>query len=160
MSKTARRRSRQGDQQELERLRAQVKSFKRHGVFSTTGKVLSEAVRASRTVLPFFFIWLCIRDWPKHTLSADLKADLKGNVALESETLSEVLTSFLSEYTFGVAMALIAVVALGYGHFQAKLRRDDVELLSRYKEKYEKSVDPARSSSRLTKRGDTRPEDE
>jgi hypothetical protein len=160
VSKTGRRRSRQGDQQELERLRAEVKSFKRFGFFSTTGKVLCEAARASRTVLPFLFIWLCIRDWPQHTLSADLKADLKGNVGVESETLSEALTSVLSEYTLFGSVTLLAVFAIGYGKYQAKLRRDDVEQLSRYKEKYEKSVDPARSSSRLTERGDTRPEDE
>jgi hypothetical protein len=46
-----------------------------------------------------------------------------------------------------------------YGYRQRKLRRDTAERLQTRIKDYELKLDPKRSSSRLTIRGDTRPED-
>lgn len=159
MSKRGRRSSIK-EQQELERLRAKIQSTRRFGVFSTTGKVLCEALRTCRVILPFLFAWLAIRDWPQHRVEADLQADLNANVSVESQTLAELFGGFLNEYSLYVLLALLALSGIAYGRYQGKLRRDDVQRLSAYKERYESLMDPQRSSSRLTARGETRPEDE
>lgn len=149
---------------EVERLRAQIQTIKRYGVFTTFGKVLCEMVRACRVVLPCLFAWLTVRDWPIHpiqaNLTADIKSDLKGKLSIESETVGELLSTILTVQTLIWILVVIALGAVAYGRYQEKLRRDDVERLSRYKEMYEKIKDPHRSSSRLTPRGETRPEDE
>ncbi|MBL8271208.1 hypothetical protein [Steroidobacter sp.] len=154
------RRSAISGQQELQRLRAQLQSMRRFGVFSTTGKVLCEGLRTCRVILPFLFAWLAIRDWPEHRIEADLQAGLNANVTVESQTLTDMLGEFLGEYSLFGLLVLLAFCGVAYGRYQSKLRRDDVQRLSAYKEKYELLRDPRRSSSRLTSRGETRPEDE
>src|SRR5262249_25971620 len=118
------------EQQELERLRAQVQSIRRFGVFSTTGKVLCEGLRTCRVILPFLFAWLAVRDWPQHRIEADLKAELDASVAVESQTLAEILETFLNEFSLYVLLAVLAFSGIVYGRHQAKLRRDDVQRLS------------------------------
>jgi hypothetical protein len=148
--------SKVGDADELERLRAENKSLKKFGVYSGISKVLCEIVRSARMIGPLYFIHLCIRDWPKHSL----RADVKGSLTVESDSITEALSGVLNETVLAILFAILIAGAIAYGKYQAKLRRDDVERLSRYKEDYERLVDPKRSSSRLTARGDTRPEDE
>lgn len=53
----------------------------------------------------------------------------------------------------------VAVVAVGYGLLQRKLRRNSIERLQRRIQALEQNRDPRRSSSGLTPRGETRPED-
>ncbi len=78
------------------------------------------------------------------TTIADLSASLRF------ETISEWTWPLLVAFGFG---------GIAYGRRQAKLRRDAVERLHPYQEQHEKSIDPNRTSSRLTSRGETRPED-
>lgn len=54
----------------------------------------------------------------------------------------------------------VALIAVGYGLKQRELRRDSVERLQTRIQDLEKGRDPRRSSSGLTPRGTTRPEDE
>ncbi len=49
--------------------------------------------------------------------------------------------------------------SIAYGLRERKLRRDTIERLSERTQKLEQQLDPNRSSSRLTPRGTTRPED-
>ena len=54
---------------------------------------------------------------------------------------------------------VLTALAVAYGWFQRKLRRDTVEQLQGRIQALEKSVNPSRTSSTLTPRGDTRAED-
>ena len=77
-------------------------------------------------------------------------------------TIANLTASFKLETISSWTLPLLAVTTLGsilYGRRQAKLRQDTVEHLHVYQVKYEKSIDPNRTSSRLTSRGETRPED-
>lgn len=47
-----------------------------------------------------------------------------------------------------------------YGRSQSSLRKSTVERLHKYQVKHETSVHPGRTTSKLTPRGDTRPEDQ
>ena len=64
--------------------------------------------------------------------------------------------------TVEVSVALswtVALIGTAYGIQQRKLRRDTVERLQTRNIELEKKIDQKRSSSKLTARGDTRPED-
>lgn len=140
------------------RLKARLSQIRRYGVFSGTTKVSGELVRTARVVLPFFFIWLCVREVAGKTTAADVKADV--SLAVESQTFTDLLQSFLDSNLFTVLAIIVGIVGILYGRLQAKLRKDTVEHLQGPKIRRELSVDPRRSTSALTTRGETRPEDE
>lgn len=75
-------------------------------------------------------------------------------------TLADIGINFLSDIKVSVAIAWgVGVGGAIYGLKQRKLRRDTVERLQERIQTLEAEKDPARTSSQLTKRGDTRPED-
>lgn len=94
------------------------------------------------------------------------KLEAKGTGALEGQIGSDTGSSdiLLTPYSLDpwvVAGALIiALMGLSYGKRQGKLRKDVVEQMHQYQLRYEESLDPKRSSSKLTTRGDTRPGDD
>lgn len=73
-------------------------------------------------------------------------ADIAISVLFELELLSKL-------------MGAVGVGGIIYGFLQRKLRKDTIERLQSRITELEKEVDKNRSSSNLTKRGDTRPED-
>jgi hypothetical protein len=75
-------------------------------------------------------------------------------------TLADIAIRFISDFRTSRGVAyLFGLGGIGYGVRQRKLRRDHIEQSSRTIEHLEKLTDPGRSSSRLTRRGETRPED-
>jgi hypothetical protein len=76
------------------------------------------------------------------------------------DTFTDIVINFLSDIKVSVAISW-SVGAGGaiYGLKQRKLRRDTVERLQGRIKLLESEKDPSRTSSQLTKRGDTRPED-
>ena len=54
---------------------------------------------------------------------------------------------------------VIGIAGIGYGCMQKRSRKRTIEHLSERKEELEKMLDPKRTSSMLTKRGETNPED-
>lgn len=75
-------------------------------------------------------------------------------------TLADIGVSFLGELNISIAIAWMSFFgAVIYGLRQKKLRKDTVERLQTRITELEKGFDEKRSSSNLTKRGDTRPED-
>lgn len=77
-------------------------------------------------------------------------------------TIADLSASFKFETITSWTWSLLVFVVIGsvaYGRRQKKLKEDAIERLHPYQEKYEKLIDPNRTSSRLTKRGDTHPED-
>lgn len=76
------------------------------------------------------------------------------------ETLTDIGINFLSEVKVSIALSwLVGFFGAFYGINQRKLRKDTVERLQTRIKEFEISVDSKRSSSQLTTRGDTRPED-
>ncbi len=77
-----------------------------------------------------------------------------------SSTFADISVDFLTEINVSVALAWSVGVFGGvYGYKQRHLRRNTVERLQGRIRELEAMIDPQRSSSKLTTRGDTRPED-
>ena len=72
------------------------------------------------------------------------------------------LANLRSSLALGAVAVLISLAFLGvwYGILQRNLRRKTVERLQKRVKELEKQMDPNRTSSELTTRGETRPEDE
>jgi len=82
-------------------------------------------------------------------------AALSGEV-----TLAEVGISFFGKVEVSVAVAwTFGLVGGIYGIRQRKLRKDTVERLQGRISELERIIDKGRSSSRITSRGNSRPED-
>lgn len=77
----------------------------------------------------------------------------------------ETLADFRIEMITGKALIhwpicfSIGAVGVIYGWRQFSLRKKNIALLEGQARKFEESVDPERTSSQLTKKGDTNPED-
>jgi len=75
-------------------------------------------------------------------------------------TLADIGVNFLTDINISVALAWAAGLGgMVYGIKQRELRKDTIERLVGRIHELEGEVDPNRTSSNLTKRGDTRPED-
>jgi hypothetical protein len=75
-------------------------------------------------------------------------------------TAADIGIKLLADVRISEAVAwLFGGSGVAYGWRQRKLRRDTVERIQNRVERFEKQIDPGRSSSELTSRGETRPED-
>lgn len=75
-------------------------------------------------------------------------------------TFADIGISFLSDLTISVSLAWVfGIVGVIYGLQQRKVRKDTVERLQNRIQTLEMSIDPRRTTSQLTPRGDTREED-
>ena len=82
------------------------------------------------------------------------------SVGLLAGKSTDATLNFLGDLNVSVTLAwTVAVSAIAYGWWQRKLRRDNIQRLEGGKAELEAVIDPRRTSSRLTPRGDTRPED-
>ena len=82
-------------------------------------------------------------------------AALAGQTTLASIGISVLGKVYVSE----AAAWLLAVGSVGYGITQRQLRRRVIARYAPIMREHEKAVDPRRTSSQLTERGDTKPED-
>lgn len=75
-------------------------------------------------------------------------------------TFANIGINFLSEVKTSISLSItVGIIGAVYGLKQRKLRRDTVEILQTRIKELESYIDKNRSSSKLTVRGDTRPED-
>ena len=75
-------------------------------------------------------------------------------------TLTDIGINFLGEVKVSIALAWsIGIFGAFYGLKQRKLRKDTIERLQLRNTELESQIDSNRSSSKLTVRGETRPED-
>ena len=76
-------------------------------------------------------------------------------------TLADVQFSVLfSEHAATTFALLFGAGGVLYGRRERKLRKETIERLHPFQRRYEESIDQGRTSSLLTRRGDTRKEDE
>lgn len=104
--------------------------------------VLNNAIRWGGAVLISYFAYRTVGVLAGETTSASI-----GISVLADVRISEALA-----WIFGGS-------AMIYGWRQRKLRKDTTERLSKRSNDLEKRLDPKRSSSSLTPRGDTNPRD-
>jgi len=77
------------------------------------------------------------------------------------QTNARILVDFLASVSVNVAVAWgLAAGGVAYGYRERKLRKRAVHHLTGRKADLERKLDPGRSSSGLTKTGDTSPEDD
>ncbi len=87
-----------------------------------------------------------------------------GYLAIDSlagqSTLADIAVNFMTNIKVSVVVSwTVAGGGVFYGLRQRKLRRDTVERVQKRNQKLEAIIDKRRTSSQLTPRGDTRPED-
>jgi hypothetical protein len=76
------------------------------------------------------------------------------------QTVAKFSVEWLMNEQTGTAMSILfGVGGIAYGRRQAKLRQEAIERLHKYQLAHEKAIDPKRTSSKLTPRGETRVED-
>lgn len=123
-------------------LRAENKLLKRLGVAQAAAAIVNTIVRWGGSVLIARYAFLSIE-------------------ALAGETtLASIGVNVLSDIRVSYALAwLLAGGGVAYGVRQRTLRRDTVSRIQERNRDLEAARDPKRSSSRLTLRGETQPED-
>ena len=137
----------------------------------------SKAFRTFITCITFIVIAVCVRDiglaWAGKKTEADINilADVKaeGGVYKKKENQKPdqllcpdtVVKTEVAEYSWLLALAgvVFGFGGITYGRLQSKAKKDAIELYHPRVKKLEEALDPKRSSSELTKRGNTRPED-
>jgi hypothetical protein len=93
---------------------------------------------------------------------ADIKLKAEGNLTLNHTEPEEkkLITSENTLCTWVVTFALFfGWGGIFYGRKQSRLRKDAIENMYPEKLRLEEELDPNRTSSELTSRGDTKPED-
>ena len=104
--------------------------------------VVQSLIRFGGVALPFYFMYRVAEVLAGKSTAADIGVKMVGSLTI-TETVG---------YGLGLAGTL-------YGLRERKLRQDKTEYLQERIQKLEKQMDPNRSTSRLTSRGTTNPED-
>jgi hypothetical protein len=123
-------------------LRAEVRFLKRSRANEGFVSIVNNLIRWGGLVMISYFGFLSAGALAGHHTFADIGI----------RVLADVRVSEAVAWIFGGS-------GVAYGMRQRKLRRDTVERLANRNIELEKRLDPNRTSSQLTPRGDTRPED-
>jgi p-aminobenzoyl-glutamate transporter AbgT len=111
-------------------------------IIETTGSIIHRAIPWAGVALIAYFAYLSIR------------------VLAGQETFARIVVRFLADFRVNEYVAyLFGIGGIVYGLGNRKLRKDNIERMAQRIKDLESLLDPRRSSSRLTPRGETRPED-
>ena len=124
-------------------LRAEIRALKRSYRTETFVSLGLQLIKWTGLVVISYFAYRSVAALAGRRTAADIGIDLLGSIRI-SEGLAWVLGGG------GTA----------YGLYQRKLKRDTIERLQSRIQQQELAADPRRSTSGLTARGTTRPEDE
>lgn len=151
--------------------KAENRLLRAHGFGSGLVKVLQQLIKYGGFVLIAWHVQLAITSLSgKHTY-ADIVVRADGNMNMgdgvkpdgesgQAPACPQLEDQGLSpQDALAIICFFLALVAISYGRAQARLRRDVIERMHPYQEAFEKQRDPGRTSSRLTRTGETRPED-
>lgn len=76
------------------------------------------------------------------------------------ETMANIVVNFMTDIKVNQWLAyIVGGSGVGYGYVQRRSKNSTIARLGSRKEKLEQMIDPGRKSSKLTARGETRPED-
>lgn len=145
-----------------EQLELEVNMLRRYHVSDTIGKLGKPFIQYG---FAFLMVWQLSgpieaigKSWAGKKTEVDIKVNstFKSNVNTRTETIDNY-SIYLTAAFLGLLFGAGGIV---FGIRQAALRKDLIEEHHRLRIKYELSIDPDRTSSDLTSRGETRPEDE
>ncbi len=123
-------------------LQAELRVLRRYRVGDSVASVLRELVRWGAVSFCAYMGFRCV-------------AVLAGKI-----TMAEIGVRVLGSLRVSEAVAWIfGAGGVGYGLRQRRLRRQTIERLSTRIQELERGIDPKRTSSHLTPRGETSPED-
>lgn len=123
-------------------------------VVDAIAKVLQSLIKWGGICVVTYFIsrFAGVTTWTNIDLNATAQIDIEQMQATRTAVPALLKWIVFSALFFGIGGVV-------YGHRQAKLRKDTVEHFSRLQIQWEKDIDPNRSTSGLTVRGETRPGD-
>jgi len=134
-------------------LRAEIAFIKQHAIGDNITKIIIMLIQYGVLASIAYWVYKSIDTLAGKNTAANI--DIKASGAFNlAEELSQSCT------WIWILAILIVFAAVKYGVRQNKLRKDDIERLSRNNIELEKLIDDKRTSSTLTPRGDTNPEDQ
>lgn len=107
-----------------------------------------------------YFAYLSIHDLSGKSTQASINVKAEASLNPSSNTNEETEEIPVWPYWMAAVSAILATGGIMYGLNQRKLRKLTIQHLAPYKEKWELSIDPSRSSSGLLPDGSTNPNDE
>lgn len=171
--------------QQVSRLTAENRKLRLHGIGNNVTKVLQSLIKYGTFFGMVYYAQVVLVAWAGKTTVADVRinasavatatagthaeADSKVNSAsleaLNSKLEASVKKNESLEKESGVYRVvtplalLLSVLAILYGRSQAKLRRSVIKRFSPYQQQLEQAVHTTRTSSGLTKTGETQEKD-
>ena len=136
-------------QEEINRLQEVNRSLRRSGFGTNLAKVLNSLIKWGSLV------WLGL-------FAKDVLIEWAGKVTIANVSVRGALGEQNSDGSCGwlLLFALIVVlIAIAYGAYQSRLRKTLIERLTGRQIELEKKIDQNRTSSGITPKGKTRPED-
>lgn len=131
------------DSRSREQLLAEIDRLRTGGLIEQVGQTARTFIRAGGAVFVAY-------------MAKEVLTELAGR-----DTNANILVNFLGSVSVNVALAwTLAGCGVVYGMQQHRLRKRTVSALASRKSRLERQIDPSRSSSGLTRSGDTHPEDD
>lgn len=138
-------------------LQAENQRLRDYGFGSNLTKVVRDLIKYGAFVWIVYFVYASIDTLAGKTTFANIDVNAKGELSSQSEVERSDVCQY---WWYAVPLAgLFGVGGILYGRRQAKLRHDVIEHEHARTLELEARLDPKRTSSDLTPRGDTRPED-
>ncbi len=145
-------------------LQTELKLLRSHGIGNNVTKIIRDLFKYGAILGIAAFTYLSIDSLAGKTTQADIDIKASGSLALnekQKDTKKIIISvDILTGYKIALTLAFVfGIGGIAYGRKQAKLRKDVIERYHPLIQKAERIIDPKRSTSQLTQRGDTRPED-
>lgn len=135
-----------------DQLDTELKLLKKNCLWDNVSKIVAPSIKWGALALIAKFASNAISDLSGKITAASI--DLKASAFLNPDDACENWP-----YWIAAISAIICVASVSYGWNQRGLRKQTIEHLSPYKEKYEHLIDPNRTSSGLLNDGSTNPTD-
>lgn len=145
-------------------LQTELRLLRAHGIGNNVTKILRDTIMWGAILGITYFTYLSIDSLSGKTTQANIDIKATGSLALNEKQKPKkavtVTDEILTLHKTVLTLALIfGVGGIAYARKQAKLRKDVIERYHPLIQEAEKIIDNKRSTSQLTHRGDTRPED-
>jgi len=139
-------------------LQNELKMAKSRCFWDSMIKLVQPVVKWSGLVAIAYFATFAIHDLSGKITNASI--GIKAEAALNpSDDGDQSPKNPEWPYWIAALSAILATASISYGLNQRQLRKDTIQNLSPYKEKWESYIDPGRTSSGLTPNGSTNPID-